>query len=88
MAVRVYVCVHARACVHVCVCVCVCVRACVRACVRVGVCVCVCVCVGGWVRACVWSIHQPCKLLNSVIPAKVAMSNIAVRYHRFRDGHF
>ena len=36
-----------------------------------GVCVCVCVCV----------------LLNGVIPAQVAMSNIAVSYHRFRDGH-
>ena len=28
-----------------------------------------------------------CKLLNGVIPAQVAMSNIAVRYHLFGDGH-
>ena len=40
----------------------------------------VCACV----RVC---IHQPCKLLNGAIPAQVAMCNIAVRYHRYRDGH-
>ena len=58
-----------------CVCVPACVRACVRARVRVCVCVCGCVCV--CVCVCV---------LNGVIPAQVAMSNIAVRYYRLRDG--
>ena len=36
------------------------------------VCVCVCVCVCAWV--CV-GIIQPCKLLNGVIPAQVAMAS-------------
>ena len=68
-------------CVRVCVCVCVraCVCACVRVCVCVYVCVCVCVCMGV-------DVHM-CKPLNDVIPAQVAMSIIAVRYHRFRDEH-
>ena len=60
----------------VCVCVCMGAHALVCVWVRTRLCVCVCVCV-----------HQPCKLLNGVIPALVAMSNIAVRYHCFCDGH-
>ena len=30
--------------------------------------------------------REPCKLLNGVIPALVAMFNIAARYRHFRDG--
>ena len=32
------------------------------------------------------SAFKKCKLLNGVIPALIAMSNIAVRYHCFCDG--
>ena len=45
---------------------------CRHVCVCVRACVCLCVCV--WVCVCV------------CVCAQVAMSNIAVRYHRFRDG--
>ena len=50
---------------------------------------------GAYARLCVYaSVRglQACKLftannmLAGEIPAQVAMSNIAVRYHRFRDG--
>ena len=75
-------CVHARAHARVCVCV--------RACAREQV--------SGQekplqsavfvdTRLNPWrSIHQPCELLNGVVAAQVAMDNIAVRYHRLRDG--
>ena len=45
-------------------------------------CMCGCGCVYGCIGVCVCMRVSVCVC----IPAQVAMSNIAVRYHRFRDG--